>query len=88
MSEQEQKDSIGRIEIAPEVLTTIAHYTTLLCRALRERHEADDRHASHVAIGALEHGLAVQLDMVPSAVLVPDDLDIGSGDRPPTSPLR
>lgn len=29
MSEQEQKDSIGRIEIAPEVLTTIAHYTTL-----------------------------------------------------------
>ena len=29
MSEQEQQESIGRIEIAPEVLTTIAHYTTL-----------------------------------------------------------
>jgi uncharacterized alkaline shock family protein YloU len=29
MSEQESKDSIGRIEIAPEVLTTIAHYTTM-----------------------------------------------------------
>lgn len=28
MSEQETKDSIGRIEIAPEVLTTIAHFTT------------------------------------------------------------
>lgn len=29
MSEQESKEAIGRIEIAPEVLTTIAHYTTL-----------------------------------------------------------
>ncbi len=29
MSEQEQLESAGRIEIAPEVLTTIAHYTTL-----------------------------------------------------------
>ena len=28
MSEQEYKESIGRIEIAPEVLTTIAHNTT------------------------------------------------------------
>ena len=29
MSEQEIPESIGRIEIAPEVLTTIVHYTTL-----------------------------------------------------------
>ena len=29
MSEQGHRESIGRIEIAPEVLTTIAHYTTL-----------------------------------------------------------
>jgi uncharacterized alkaline shock family protein YloU len=29
MGEQEHRESIGRIEIAPEVLTTIAHYTTL-----------------------------------------------------------
>lgn len=29
MSEQEYRESIGRIEISPEVLTTIAHYTTL-----------------------------------------------------------
>jgi uncharacterized alkaline shock family protein YloU len=29
MNEQESRESIGRIEIAPEVLTTIAHYTTL-----------------------------------------------------------
>jgi len=29
MSELEQRQSIGRIEIAPEVLTTIAQYTTL-----------------------------------------------------------
>jgi uncharacterized alkaline shock family protein YloU len=29
MSEQEVPASIGRIEIAPEVLTTIVHYTTL-----------------------------------------------------------
>jgi PadR family transcriptional regulator PadR len=29
MSEQDNKESIGRIEIAPEVLTTIAHYTTM-----------------------------------------------------------
>ena len=29
MSEIEEQESIGRIEIAPEVLTTIAHYATL-----------------------------------------------------------
>lgn len=29
MSEQEVPKSIGRIEVAPEVLTTIVHYTTL-----------------------------------------------------------
>lgn len=29
MSEEESKESIGRIEIAPEVLTTIVRYTTL-----------------------------------------------------------
>jgi len=29
MSEQEVPESIGRIEVAPEVLTTIVHYTTL-----------------------------------------------------------
>lgn len=29
MSEQEEKESIGRIEIAPEVLTTIVQYATL-----------------------------------------------------------
>ena len=29
MSEQEQVESIGRIEIAPEVLTTIVQHTTL-----------------------------------------------------------
>ncbi|MCI0393584.1 MAG: Asp23/Gls24 family envelope stress response protein [Chloroflexi bacterium] len=29
MDEQEEKESIGRIEIAPDVLTTIAHYVTL-----------------------------------------------------------
>jgi uncharacterized alkaline shock family protein YloU len=29
MSEQEERESIGRIEIAPEVLTTIAQYTSL-----------------------------------------------------------
>ena len=29
MSDQETLESIGRIEIAPEVLTTIARYTTL-----------------------------------------------------------
>ncbi|MGD2078568.1 MAG: Asp23/Gls24 family envelope stress response protein [Chloroflexota bacterium] len=29
MSEEETKESIGRIEIAPEVLTTIVRYTTL-----------------------------------------------------------
>lgn len=29
MSEQEALESIGRIEIAPEVLTTIARYTTM-----------------------------------------------------------
>ncbi len=30
MSEEEIKESIGRIEIAPEVLTTIVRHTTLL----------------------------------------------------------
>lgn len=29
MSEEESRESIGRIEIAPEVLTTIVHHTTL-----------------------------------------------------------
>lgn len=29
MSEEEHRESIGRIEIAPEVLTTIAHRTTM-----------------------------------------------------------
>ncbi|HSG16456.1 MAG TPA: Asp23/Gls24 family envelope stress response protein [Anaerolineae bacterium] len=29
MSEEESRESIGRIEIAPEVLTTIVHNTTL-----------------------------------------------------------
>jgi len=29
MSEEETRESIGRIEIAPEVLTTIVHHTTL-----------------------------------------------------------
>ena len=29
MSEQEVPESIGRIEVAPEVITTIVHYTTL-----------------------------------------------------------
>jgi uncharacterized alkaline shock family protein YloU len=29
MSEEENSESIGRIEIAPEVLTTIVHHTTL-----------------------------------------------------------
>lgn len=29
MSEEIEEKSVGRIEIAPEVLTTIAHYTTL-----------------------------------------------------------
>jgi uncharacterized alkaline shock family protein YloU len=29
MSEQEVPESIGRIEVAPEVLTTIVHHTTL-----------------------------------------------------------
>jgi uncharacterized alkaline shock family protein YloU len=29
MSEEENRESIGRIEIAPEVLTTIVHHTTL-----------------------------------------------------------
>ncbi len=29
MSEDKQRESIGRIEIAPEVLTTIAHRTTM-----------------------------------------------------------
>jgi uncharacterized alkaline shock family protein YloU len=29
MSEQEKQEGIGRIEIAPEVLTTIAYYATL-----------------------------------------------------------
>ena len=30
MSEEEIRESIGRIEIAPEVLTTIVRHTTLL----------------------------------------------------------